>query len=129
MDIKEPLIKIKDVLNGKYYFSEDKHLVRKSYVDMEIKGELLYEYTNCSVYRLNDNDVVIMLTDDECGPHCPGDKWTVWFHEHQSFIEVLRIEKISPIYSNILLHFGNQLSDDEIEQIKTGKVYFSICRD
>jgi hypothetical protein len=86
---------------------------------------IICKYPNSEIlYAFGKGIVLVIYDKDDCGPHCVGDKWTVWFDEHQKYVTVKAVE-FGGAKSSVGLCFGEQFCDEEIRQLRKGFVRFT----
>lgn len=86
---------------------------------------IIYKYPESKIVYTRDKGIVVVIYEpDEYGPHSHGDKWTAWFDEHQNVVKVQSIERCCDS-KDIGLCFGDQFCEEEIRQMKTGRVWFT----
>ena len=90
-----------------------------------MNDKVLYEFPESKVLYSTGKGVTLVIYDgDEYGPHSCGDRWIVWFYEHQVDVKVNAVES-STGSKEIGLCFGYQFCDEEIRQMMTGRVWFT----
>lgn len=86
---------------------------------------IICKYPNSEVLYVHGKGIVLVIYDkDDCGPHRVGDKWTVWFEEHQKYITVSAVE-FSSVGKDVGLCFGDTFCEAEIRQLRKGFVWFT----